>query len=1024
MPLPGGPADKIGNRYERRWGVASLVDILDGSADSIRFEVPGKAGAGFEFRVLSSQGSAWHQVKRQHSRGRWSLADLKRAGVLDSFGRRLAAGDHCVFASTVAAEDLRELTERARASQTFDEFATDFLRACVWRQRFEALRDVWGGGDENVYTALGRVEIHTIDERQLERWVWERVGHAVEGDPPSAADVLAQLVDNSVHRELDAAAIWEHLERRGFRRLRAQSAREVEYDVDFRVAKALLRDRRFEDAEALLLRLVARADAEGSTGWAVRARLALLRRRLDARRLPEAEALLGECERLIDAGEISEELRVGVLRARCRARILTDSAEAVEGILTELASRELPADDIGLAHEILRAGVDLAMLHAGLGHQDDADSWADRIARRLSVLQPDENLRRGVAEAVDEVRLRLAVEGGDIASIEQIARTWGDEQDPEHAEQNAYALLHYANLSRHLAHYECGIPCARGAATAARTAELEELALGAEQTEAALLCMAGRQDEGLRLNDQVRISAETRGHATVVVAARLLAADHALQKLDAAEARTNAEAALRAAPVGEPVEVLARQGLADACWLEGDADLAHEHLRRALHVGERVGMPASERARLLKLAVDVVGQNGLWDDAERYLTDWEGLAVELERDGGESEIGRRRIAAYRELRERFESIEAPGGTRVQLESLSAGVARIVRPVLEWWDDFGRASPDLLDYWGRGNFIRVLRLIAAHRRAVVVVVEARTRRDIELTLRLCGLLADSIIVLWKGPCAGGQMLTVAPFHHEGPGGAGYVLAAGARVGSPSGRGTWVPAIATGRCLPQDVIDLLAEEARPWFESGRLVVVPAWSVGCVSRGFGPFEQLLAKTVHGTPIIRSPRDAGSPFRMLPWFPEVPLSDLEAVAEDPDFSRPRLRHLLMERSRELSASPGALAESELEQEIEAELQELGDQVERRRRQHGWAVSREAWASDRIPSPATGGSDARPAPTSPWLPFLRIGKLGYHWQVNRVSAVLQAEESSPADDEPFEGAGEWLAPDDSRPRIPIVRAG
>ena len=38
MPLPGGPSDKIGNRYELWWTVSQLVRIINGQAENIRIE--------------------------------------------------------------------------------------------------------------------------------------------------------------------------------------------------------------------------------------------------------------------------------------------------------------------------------------------------------------------------------------------------------------------------------------------------------------------------------------------------------------------------------------------------------------------------------------------------------------------------------------------------------------------------------------------------------------------------------------------------------------------------------------------------------------------------------------------------------------------------------------------------------------------------------------------------------------------------------------------------------------------------
>ena len=74
MPLPGGPAGKLGNRYENWWTVWQLVRMLQGACESIRLEEPGVDKAEF---VLSVSGyGEWHQAKRSHPSGRWTLTTL------------------------------------------------------------------------------------------------------------------------------------------------------------------------------------------------------------------------------------------------------------------------------------------------------------------------------------------------------------------------------------------------------------------------------------------------------------------------------------------------------------------------------------------------------------------------------------------------------------------------------------------------------------------------------------------------------------------------------------------------------------------------------------------------------------------------------------------------------------------------------------------------------------------------------------------------------------------------------------
>lgn len=76
MPLPGGPSDKAGNSYERRWTVFALLDLLDGRAQTLRIEVPGEDGIGSEFKRMVDGVAEWHQAKRQRAAGPWTVSAL------------------------------------------------------------------------------------------------------------------------------------------------------------------------------------------------------------------------------------------------------------------------------------------------------------------------------------------------------------------------------------------------------------------------------------------------------------------------------------------------------------------------------------------------------------------------------------------------------------------------------------------------------------------------------------------------------------------------------------------------------------------------------------------------------------------------------------------------------------------------------------------------------------------------------------------------------------------------------------
>ena len=159
MPLPGGAADKFGNRYEGRWTVACMLDVMDERADSIRLEPPGPDGEGAEFRVRKGSELAYHQVKRQHTTGRWTLSELERERVLSQFAEKLQEPNaQCFFVSGNDAYQVHELSEWAKRSVSWEEFDSEFLRAAQKRKDFQQLCRSFGDLPEvETYLYLKRI---------------------------------------------------------------------------------------------------------------------------------------------------------------------------------------------------------------------------------------------------------------------------------------------------------------------------------------------------------------------------------------------------------------------------------------------------------------------------------------------------------------------------------------------------------------------------------------------------------------------------------------------------------------------------------------------------------------------------------------------------------------------------------------------------------------------------------------------------------------------------------------------------
>ncbi|MFY9936844.1 MAG: hypothetical protein WAK33_08240, partial [Silvibacterium sp.] len=115
MSLAGGPADKLGNRYELWWTILKVMDILRGQRDAIRVEEPGVEKA--EFVLRGALEKSLQQAKRQAGDGKWTLAELfsKDNPYLQTIGQQLPdPNTRIVFVSGSDAPELAELSTRAR----------------------------------------------------------------------------------------------------------------------------------------------------------------------------------------------------------------------------------------------------------------------------------------------------------------------------------------------------------------------------------------------------------------------------------------------------------------------------------------------------------------------------------------------------------------------------------------------------------------------------------------------------------------------------------------------------------------------------------------------------------------------------------------------------------------------------------------------------------------------------------------------------------------------------------------------
>lgn len=209
MTLPGGAAAKYGHEYERQWTLWQLVRILQGRANAIRLEAPGLPET--EFWVDAGGRRELHQAKRQHPRGKWTLSGLGES-LLRAIGHHLRRNDNrFVFASGSDAPELRSLCEAARDAESVEEFLTVFLKSKARRTSFQKLRDWWACDDRVAIDLLHRIEVHCIDQSELEDKVRSGLPVLFLARPDEVIAVLARIVDKSVHRKWTRDSLVEHL---------------------------------------------------------------------------------------------------------------------------------------------------------------------------------------------------------------------------------------------------------------------------------------------------------------------------------------------------------------------------------------------------------------------------------------------------------------------------------------------------------------------------------------------------------------------------------------------------------------------------------------------------------------------------------------------------------------------------------------------------------------------------------------------------------------------------------------------
>ena len=208
MPRPGGAAGKIGDLYEALWTTEIALDVIEGRLLSITVEAIGEDSLGVEFQVVTQSGDLqYHSVKRQKSGHSWSIADLCR--IASSESGRSILGDllakrkkwpNCgiCFVSSTGANELRELAERAKESESLARFISGLSKNLEngFQRRIVPLCD---RNPEDAYLSLKSLQVRLRDHSGLAESLERRIDsllYRIDGSPIRASDVRRMIAEH------------------------------------------------------------------------------------------------------------------------------------------------------------------------------------------------------------------------------------------------------------------------------------------------------------------------------------------------------------------------------------------------------------------------------------------------------------------------------------------------------------------------------------------------------------------------------------------------------------------------------------------------------------------------------------------------------------------------------------------------------------------------------------------------------------------------------------------------------------
>ena len=213
--IPGGRADKFGNRFERLWVVSLALEVMDGRLTTLWWEPLGAEGEGVECVVTQTDRSKiFYQCKIQNKdKGTWSVADLGAKHILQHAKKHLD-NDRCCKFIIVSNDTVPALRDMVRHATTCngdpDAFVQDCLISNASKKYFDELCKFWSFDSHQksdrgrALDLLARIQVRhgygDGEETSLHRMA-ERI---VEAEGKDVIAFLADYLERNLGNQQDA----------------------------------------------------------------------------------------------------------------------------------------------------------------------------------------------------------------------------------------------------------------------------------------------------------------------------------------------------------------------------------------------------------------------------------------------------------------------------------------------------------------------------------------------------------------------------------------------------------------------------------------------------------------------------------------------------------------------------------------------------------------------------------------------------------------------------------------------------